>query len=161
MPTPTYVPLATITLGTTDSSILFDSIPLTYRDLIVVAEYTATVAGMAVRVRPNSTTANRTEVSVIAGGSGYDSQTTATNVDLNYSDSSTTVQHAIMHCMDYSATDKHKTFLRRSGSAAAGTNYIWMAAGRWADTTAMTSLLLACSSGSFNAGSTFSIYGVN
>jgi hypothetical protein len=43
MPTPTYTPLATVTLASTASSVTFSSIPATYRDLVVVHNNFGTV----------------------------------------------------------------------------------------------------------------------
>ena len=36
--TPTYIPLATTTLGSASNSITFNSVPATYRDLIVIID---------------------------------------------------------------------------------------------------------------------------
>ena len=46
MPTPTYTPLATVTLGTAASSVTFSSIPATYRDLILVVNATTSADGI-------------------------------------------------------------------------------------------------------------------
>ena len=60
--------------------------------------------------------------------------------------------------MDYSATDKHKTMLSRGGSSSFG---VGMNAGRWANTSAVTSVLVIGQSGlDFAAGSTFYLYGI-
>jgi hypothetical protein len=162
MPTPTYVSLATITLGSTEADIVFSSIPATYRDLILVANFSVTASspGVAVRIRPNSATTNFSEVVMYGTGSGSGtSSTSSSNIDLNYTDA-TSAQTAIAQFMDYSATDKHKTILRRSGSGASGSNYVWAAAGRWADTTAITSIQLITSSSTLTSGSTFSLFGI-
>ena len=55
MPTPTYTPLANVTLGAAASSVTVGSIPATYRDVIcvVVAEGSTTLQG---RIRLNSDT---------------------------------------------------------------------------------------------------------
>jgi hypothetical protein len=61
--------------------------------------------------------------------------------------------------MDYSATNKHKTVLVRADNA----NSITMAhAARWANTSAITSIVLTSfeGAGNFAIGSTFSLYGV-
>jgi hypothetical protein len=59
--------------------------------------------------------------------------------------------------LDYSATDKHKTSLHRYGTAA---DSVIAATNRWANTAAVTTLLCFPRTGSFNAGSTWSLYGV-
>ncbi len=67
----------------------------------------------------------------------------------------------IINVMDYSATDKHKTALIRGGSNTAGNPGVTMTAGRWASTSAITSLAVNTAySRSWAAGSTFSLYGI-
>jgi hypothetical protein len=64
---------------------------------------------------------------------------------------------AIIQAMDYSATNKHKTFLIRSGDK----DEVWALAGRWASTSAITSLRILDTGGqTFDSGSTFTIFGV-
>jgi hypothetical protein len=60
--------------------------------------------------------------------------------------------------MDYSATDKHKTVLSRANNAANGVTAI---AGRWASTSAITSIVLTFQSSSLATGSTVALYGVS
>jgi hypothetical protein len=61
--------------------------------------------------------------------------------------------------MDYSATDKHKTVLMRVGNTSYATT---MAAGRWANTAAVTGVQFFSPGGAnFTAGSTFTLYGVS
>ena len=158
-PVSTYVPLATITLASTDSEIVFSSIPATYRDLVLVGNFAASANGVAIRIRPNSATTGFSEVVMYGTGSGSGVSSTSSNIDLNYSDT-TAQQVAIAHIMDYSATDKHKTILRRSGSGASGSNYVWAAAGRWASNDAINAIQLITSSSTLAIGSTFSLYGV-
>jgi hypothetical protein len=64
---------------------------------------------------------------------------------------------AIIQIMDYSATDKHTTVLVRNGTASRG---VEMVTGRYASTSAITTVLLFPSTGSFDIGSTFSLYGI-
>jgi hypothetical protein len=61
--------------------------------------------------------------------------------------------------MDYSATDKHKTSLHRIGGQAGGERWVAMTAARWANTLAVTSILVG-SVANFNVGATFSLYGI-
>jgi hypothetical protein len=56
---------------------------------------------------------------------------------------------------DYSATDKHKAVLSRSTSS-----FTSMLAGRWANTSAITSIKIITTSGDINSGSTFALYGI-
>jgi hypothetical protein len=60
--------------------------------------------------------------------------------------------------MDYSATDKHKTILKRNGGG--NQDQVWGGAGRWANTGATTSLTLYYAIGNIAVGTTFSLYGI-
>ena len=59
--------------------------------------------------------------------------------------------------LDFSQTNKHKSFLVREDDAAGNTT---AHAYRWANTTAITSIRFSASSGTYPAGSTFSLYGI-
>jgi hypothetical protein len=61
------------------------------------------------------------------------------------------------HFLDYSATDKHKTFLTR-GSRAGGIVIAY--ANRWAQTTAINSIAMVMQAGSLNSGTVISLYGI-
>jgi hypothetical protein len=63
----------------------------------------------------------------------------------------------IAQVMDFSATDKHKTYISRENMGA-GQVVAW--SGRWASTSVVTSVGLACVGFSFNSGSTFSLFGI-
>jgi hypothetical protein len=158
MPTPTYTPLATVTLGTATSSVTFSSIPATYRDLVVVITGTVTSNGN-VFLRLNADSAsNYSYVFMLGVGSGSGSSAAATTTSLlggGFNTSS--VSQSIFQVMDYSATDKHKTALNRTDEPAQAT-YAW--ASRWANTAAVTSVLVGNQNGSFAAGSTFALYGI-
>jgi hypothetical protein len=161
MPTPTYTPLATVTLGSSASSVTFSSIPATYRDLILIHSSKHTFAGStSVRdsgIRFNSDSgSNYLRVNM---DSKIDSGTaTETSIALIYGRVDGNFVPGIVQIMDYSATNKHKTVLYRSGAA---NDYVYAQAARWANTAAVTTITIA-PSGSFQiiAGSTFALYGV-
>jgi hypothetical protein len=150
MPTPTYTPLATVTLGTA-ASVTFSNIPSTYRDLIFV------VRGTSLNLRVNGDTgSNYSNVSMYGTGSTAASGSeTTTFFYTNWFGTGTTANRMyICQFMDYSATDKHKTILLRGDLADAESN---ANAGRWANTSAITSISIV---GTPAAGSTFSLYGI-
>jgi hypothetical protein len=63
--------------------------------------------------------------------------------------------------MDYSTTDKHKSVLVRENTAGSSTTLVVAKAGRWANTSAITSIYLFVSGGySFATGTTVALYGV-
>lgn len=158
MPTQTYIPLATVTLATTATSVTFSSIPATYRDLIIVVNGTGSTSG-EYRVRFNGDTGSN-YISVYMYAPTPQSGA-ATNTYLGASIGPTSPQPTIFQVMDYSATDKHKTVLYRTGLVDSGaTFYVSANAVRWASTTAITSCSFTMPSGSFNTGLTVNLYGI-
>ena len=155
MPTPTYTALATVTLGSSASSVTFSSIPATYRDLILIVNGTCSTAnGILVTHNGDTTNANYTSVNMAGNGS---TATSGTATNRNMISIYTTQSQGIIQFLDYSATDKHKTALSRSDTSSAET---YALARRWANTAAITSIGLSTSAGTFNSGLTASLYGV-
>lgn len=167
MPTNTYTALATITLGSTDSEVVFASIPAGYRDLVFSISILGTSNDQSCVMQLNSDTgANYSNVRMSGWGASYGSNTSGStyifvsgyNYGVATSGAYTIAQGSIM---DYSATDKHKSTLIRSRSSRDnGDTDTTAGAGRWANTAAVTSLKFYLTGGSFAAGSTFSLYGI-
>jgi hypothetical protein len=166
MPTPTYTALATVTLGTTTSSVTFSSIPATYRDLILIAscKHATTGGSGSVLGRFNGDTGSYPFV-YMATKANNTIESGAVDVNAlvlgRFSNVDFTVNTAQM--LDVSATDKHKTVLSNGalgldGSAAFSQ---LISANRWPNTAAVTSLnLFPETAGGFASGSTFNLYGV-
>ena len=157
MPTPTYTALANVTIGSNTTSITFSSIPQTYRDLILVCQVQSASSQGADYLYFNSDTtqANYSWLRVQWDGS---SPSQATGSDASVGDiSASSPNTVIMNIFDYSATDKHKTFLTRSNNAGNGTTAL---ANRWANTAAVTSVQVIGESQNIRTGSTISLYGV-
>jgi hypothetical protein len=158
MPQPTYVPMATITLGSSASSISFSSIPATYRDVIVVFNGITSATSTDILWRVNDDTgSNYSRVQAVGVSSGpiSNAQSSATSGFVGGTFLERTV--AITQFMDYSATDKHKTSLSRCDSP---TTQVHMSASRWANTAAITKITFILSGGNFATGSTFALYGI-
>ena len=159
MPTSTYVSLATITLASTDSEIVFSSIPATYRDLILIAEYRNSTTATAARIRFNSDTGSNYSNVWMGGAAPSVFSSTTGGSGLIIADANTTnTTMSMTQIMDYSATDKHKTTLSRGS----GSNLNAIAfAGRWANTAAVTTVSVVYpGGGQFTVGSTFSLYAI-
>jgi hypothetical protein len=62
-----------------------------------------------------------------------------------------------MNIMDYSATDKHKTYIFRDNIAS---SLVVAQVGRWANTTAISTVALISSSSTFVVGTTVALYGI-
>jgi hypothetical protein len=163
MPTPTYTPLATVTLASAVGSVTFGSIPATYRDLILVTDVIAGAnQGPVVRYNGDSGSNYSTLVMRAYGSSVTESASTTDNVlYITYSNVGSGEKcFTTLSVMDYSATDKHKTGLHRSNYEGTATDFAEAMATRWANTAAITSLQFFASTGNFAIGSTFSLYGV-
>jgi hypothetical protein len=155
MPTPTYTPLATVTLGSTTSSVTFSSIPATYRDLILITNGKATGGDdYVIYFNGDTTTGNYSRVLMNGNGSTTASFSGSGSNPAAIYDTDGVFVHQIM---DYSATDKHKTYLARSNTAGV---VVIAGAARWANTAAITSVLAKPASASFASGTTLSLYGV-
>lgn len=160
MATPTYTPLANITLGATANPVTFSSISQSYKDLVLVVSCLAdTTANLMIRFNSDSA-ANYNLLNMQANGSGYSSGTTL-NTNIIYIgptvNSTTQPSNHIAHIMDYSATDKHKTVLARGNEPSSLLQGI---AGRWSNTAAITSIEVWGYGTNMRAGTTISLYGV-
>jgi len=155
------VALANITLGSSASSVTFGSIPATYRDLrLVITAQQNTTSDRQATIKPNNDAGNASLIYMDGSGSSTASGT-ATNISIYYiapGPAANTIVMSTTDIMDYSATDKHKTFLTRAGSSY---NPVSAYASRWASTSAITSLVIYPNiGGDFSAGSTFALYGI-
>lgn len=155
MATNTYIALATTTLAGLETSVTFSSIPSSYRDLVLVSDFTTSGSSSRVEVQANGVTSGYP--TVIAFNTG--SQTfTAVGLYHGYTESAERCT-SIMHILDYSATGVHKTSLNRHGTLSS--SYVIMGASRFASTSAITSLkIVPLNAVSFAGGSTFSLYGI-
>ena len=155
-PVSTYIPLQTITLGSAASSVTFADIPQTYRDLVIVMDASAsgTAGG---RMFPNNDTASTYNTIRMYGDGSSAVSSTITNTYGYIGDVFTSKTPIIIQLFDYSATDKHKSWLYRMNSSA---NYVMAGASRWPSTDAITSLVFTLNSGTYSSGTTFSLYGI-
>jgi hypothetical protein len=157
MPTPTYTPLATVTLGSSAASVTFSSIPATYRDLIVVFKGAQNASSTSIQMRFNGDSAsNYTYVYMSSAGDPNPTSGSGSFTGIAPGAFGTTQTNVLYQVMDYSATDKHKTVLTRLDDQPQQTS-AW--AGRWANTAAITSVAIV-SGNQFVSGTTVSMYGV-
>ena len=156
MGSPTYIPLANITLTGTDSNITFASIPATYRDLDLVIDGTISAGGgEVVRINFNGDGTSGNYPAVFMDGNG--STTTSSTDNRRFGLMYPTRTNIIAQLNDYSTTDKHKTWLSRANGPA---NAVFASAGRWANTAAITSISIFPDANGFATGSTFSLFGI-
>jgi hypothetical protein len=156
----TYTPLATVTLGTAVSQITFASIPATYRDVIVVID--GALSGGDVQAQLNADTGSNYSTVIMRANATVNSQTHSGGSMQLFLGSTTSGArlNVISQFMDYSATDKHKTALSRSGyKSSTGVDTVEATASRWANTAAVNSIKII-SGGNFQIGTTMSLYGI-
>lgn len=152
MATPTYTPLAQVSLTSAALSISFSSIDQSYRDLALFITGTGT-GSLLIRVN-NDSGSNYHYVAAYGNGSSaasYAGQFTST-----YAGSLTTTPIlASLEFMDYSVTDKEKVIWSRYDRP---NNRAEMKATRWANTAAITQIDLL--NVTFDAGSVATLYGI-
>ena len=159
----TYTLIDSTTLASSASSVTFSSITQDYRDLVLVLTSQPTAAASTVRLRLNGDTgSNYTQVRMEGNGFSATSEgTIGYSLDFFASTGARTSSGISLwkyQIMDYSATDKHKPMLLRYDAVNYG--YTGAAAGRWANTSAVTSLNITYSGGTIEAGTTFYLYGI-
>lgn len=161
--TATYDLIASNVLVSPSSSVTFSAISGSYRDLVVVMDYSTSTTSDMPGIRFNSDSgANYDTLIMLGSGSSAVSyyRTGRTSGWMEWY-SAAGNQITRISIMDYSATDKHKTALFRRDQ---GNNVSSAGTIRWANTSAITSLTLIpgaeLGSGNFNSGSSFYLYGI-
>jgi hypothetical protein len=161
MATNTYVALDKVTLSSTSALITLSSIPSTYTDLVLVANFGATASGdYRIRVNSNTSTTDYSYTYVAGNGTAASSSRNP-NTDrfssgflVGTDTGSNTVVHQFQN---YSNTTTYKTVVYRSNMPS---GEVSAAAGLWRSTAAISSIYIYPTGGSFAIGSTFSLYGI-
>jgi hypothetical protein len=156
----TYEPIVTNTVGTATSTVSLTSIPQTYTDLVFVISYSQTASTVltSVRYQFNSDTAANYSITGFQDGSpslafrltNQNQMEVGYHAALGYS-------QFISHLNNYSNTTTYKTVISRHANAG---GLVQMYTGSWRSTSALTSINIACSAGTFAVGSTFTLYGI-
>lgn len=164
MPTPTYFPIATQTLGSAASTITFSSIPQAYTDLRIVLsnivvssagqcymKYNAIASGYAfTQLGGNGTTLSST--GVISNG----------NLPLQWlTNNSTTIPSSIsIDIFSYAGTT-NKTCLITNAQDYNGSGVVEILCGLSTNTAAITTVILGLGGGgNFNTGTIATIWGI-
>jgi hypothetical protein len=160
----TYEPIATTTLTTTANEVNFTSISGSYTDLILVVQVKSASGNNAYVRFGNGTIDTGSNYSYTAvagdGSSTYsDGYTNQTRIQLSYF--ATIVNNfnytSITHIQNYSNTTTNKTILIRQNQTAEG---LGAAIGLWRSTAAINAININRSNVDFDAGSTFTLYGI-
>jgi hypothetical protein len=159
MSVPTYTPLATVILGSSASSVTFNNIPNTYRDLILVWNFIGSSSGFSDFLPNNDTAGNKSIVYMSGQGNSAVSSSSSNNGAFYTGVVNTSIRTSgIAHIMDYSTTDKHKAVMSRWGhEMGISSSQLWALAGRWPSTASINQIICR---GNYASGSTFNLYGV-
>lgn len=164
--------IATTTLGSDTTSVTFTSIPQTYTDLYCVvsarsSHTSATAHYRSFLVYPNGSSSNGSRRDLYAVGSTAGSQSGADlsfGIASNSSATADTFGSTEIYIPNYAgSTNKSISLTGVAESNNASYNGIFVSAGLWSDTSAITSLELNANTPSgtqFKAGSSFFLYGI-
>ena len=156
----TYEPIATTTLGSATNAINFTSIPSTYTDLVLVGDFTVSANGTNPGVYFNSSTGSVSQTSLYGTGSSAGSFKLTGYGFIFFGgggDTANDRQNVIMNIQNYSNTTTYKTSLIRWNQPATGT---YTVVGLRSNTAAISAVNLTTQAGNYNAGSTFTLYGI-
>jgi len=161
MATPTYTLIDSVTLGSSASSVTFSGISAAGKGDLVLAIQQNSATAQDIRLRFNGDSgSNYSYVYMLGNGSTATSEAgsfSAVRVGVNSLSTGTNKQQAIIQIMDY-ASDKHKSVLARSNVTGGDEPGAEATANRWANTSAITTILIGVSATEFVAGSTFFLY---
>jgi hypothetical protein len=167
-PSGAYDSIATVTVGTAQSTITFSSIPATYTHLQIRGFGRSSSANMNITLRVNSdSSSSYTEhylygdgTSVAAGG-GTAGTTAFLGTLATSSAGANVFGTSIIDILDYANTNKYKTFRNLSGWDSNGTGYVWLKSSVFIKTDAISSITLTVEgSNNFTQYSSFALYGI-
>lgn len=160
-----YESIATVTVGSGGSAFVeFTSIPSTYTHLQIRATVLQTNADNFYAQFNNDTASNYSWHQLTGDGAsaGVAAGTTTTFMFVGNVNSPTTSYTAasIIDILDYANTNKFKTVRTLHGSDANGSGLVALRSGNWRSTSAVTSVKLTPSAGTFKQYSHFALYGI-
>lgn len=157
----TYEKIEAKTLGSATSSVAFTVIPATYTDLVLVSVTKSTTGNNTRLTFNNDASALYSNTSL--GGTGTtavsrrDSGVTYMRLDWDGYNQTTEFNVHITNVQNYANTTTYKTALTRSGSGPTGVDAL---VGLYRSTSAISRLDVIASTGNFDTGSTFTLYGI-
>jgi len=162
MPT-TYEPIATQTLGSAASSITFSSIGSGYTDLRVVFTGTSSSVPASYFMQYNGDTAtNYSQTDILGDGSAASSnrRTGQTVIYLYQTVLSPTIPHLTTIDIFSYAGSTFKTCLINGSEDENGSGTTFSRVALWRSTAAITQVSVLKLSGTFNTGTTATLYGI-
>ena len=161
----TFTLISSVTVGSGGAATIdFTSIPQTYTDLVVSTSLRSNVTGGYVNISFNSNTTGYTNRYIQGSGS---TATSANNVgrfaDIsNYSgDTASTFSNGQIYIPNYTSSNNKSYSSDTANENNATQAYMYLIAGLWSNTSAITSIQLSPSSGNFVQYSTAYLYGIS
>ena len=154
--TATYEKIASTTTSAGNTSVTLSSIPATYTDLVLIVAGTNS-APSDMRMRFNSDTGSNYSATVMYGSGSSAPSFRESNQTSFYGAFQTDQSNVITQIQNYSNTTTYKTEITRFNSAG---NFTMAIVGLWRSTAAINSITCYVTSGSYNAGVTFTLYGI-
>lgn len=160
----TYTTIATTTLGSAQSSVTFSSISGSYTDIICIINAINSGAGYGevwARVGNGSVDTGTNYSRIVMRGNGSSASSfRGSNENYIYMDNAYAGSgngNAIIQFQNYSNTTTNKTMLIRTNGAG---NHVNAQVELWRSTSAINIITFYADSGSFQSGSTFTLYGI-
>jgi len=152
------------TLGSTAASITFNSIPQTYTDLNVLCSIRGSTNGDGIYVQFNGNTSSYSVRQLFGDGSSVASntpgQTNYGTIGYTTTVTSNTFGNLSIYVPNYTSSN-NKSYSADSVQEANQTQaYMNLVAGLWSNSSAITSLTIACQVGNLETNSTFYLYGI-
>ena len=158
----TYSAIATTTLVSAAADVTFTSISGAYTDLILVitANNNSGTAYIS-RLYFNADTGSNYSFTRLTGDGSTAASTRISNDSYGFggwsNNQSDQMILSMNHIQNYSNTTTNKTWLVRGGDTG---DRVFAAVGLWRNTAAITSIKVQVETGTYDAGSTFTLYGI-
>jgi len=162
----TYEKIATTTLGSDQSTLVFSSIPNTYTDLrIVVVRPGSSGAGAGypyISAVNGSTTTDKSYTYISGDGATASSSRTTNSTNILCASGGGGAVSAFTVDVFYYAGSTNKTFLITSMADTNGAGYVDRIVGLWRNTDAITSITFASNAGTngYQTGTIATLYGI-
>lgn len=168
MPSPTYVPLATLTVtSATQTALEFTSIPQGYTDLLIKASTRASNNTINFELTFNNSATGYEQITLYADGSAATGQVlTSQAVLYGYAQVQSTYtasvfSNAEIYIPNYAGSTNKSISIDEVNENNATQAYQSMVAGRWANTAAITSIKIAGYGASLVQHSSATLYGIS
>lgn len=156
----TYDLIASSTLGPNTTSVTFSSLSSSYRDVVIVFNGGRTNYSGIYNIRFNGDSgSNYSRVGLTTNGSqNVTGASSGNRLDFSWGYAVQNPTYlAITQIFDVSSTDKHKTALSRNNDGGTGVDVY---AGRWANTSAITSIEIFTNNTDGYTTGTIHLYGI-